>query len=188
MSTTPNPTNEILAIIPEAVSLVEDERSRKQRELNEFIAQRTQEAQGRLISILERGIVGDRCLVPLPPHLYGEWIADDASEIARMEALGFVPDTVYATGSALHSDGTGRAKVGDVIHMITSRENKELIEKLKNQVIQKRHGKAGAKVQREEEDFKNRVQKELPSQYVGANSASVAHPADARSIKDAVTQ
>jgi hypothetical protein len=149
---------------------------------------RTEEAKGRLVSILERGVVGDRCAVPLPPHLYGEWIADDASEIARMEALGFVADTVYASGSALHSDGTGRAKVGDVVHMITSRENKDLIERLKSQVREQRHGKPGAKAQKEEQDFTNRVKAELPQQYVPTHSASVAHPAGVGNIITAVTQ
>ncbi len=184
-----NPTNEILAFVPAdgtADSLVETELQRKQRELNAFIAQRTEEAKGRLVSILERGIVGDRCAVPLPPHLYGEWVADDASEMSRMEALGFVPDTVYASSSALHSDGTGRAKVGDVVHMITSRENKDLIERLKAQVREQRHGKPGAKQQREETDFINRVSKETPQ--VPSLNAGVAHPAGVANIISAVSQ
>lgn len=179
-------TTEITAIIPEAVSLIETDQQRKQRELDLFIKERTRIAQGRLVSILERGVVGDRCAVELPTHLYGEWCADDASEIARMEALGFVQDNVYATASALHSDGTGRAKVGDVIHMITSRENKNLIEKLKEQVKIQRHGKAGERNQREEQDFINRVQKEIP--VVPGIAASVAHSADTREVLAAVTQ
>lgn len=82
----------------------------------------------RLIKIRERGYISQRLDVELPPDLHGEWVLNDPAEIARMQSLGFDIDTVHAASKALHSDGSGKAIVGDVIFMTCPKEIKEDID------------------------------------------------------------
>lgn len=87
----------------------------------------------RLATLLDRGIVSDRLQVALPPDKHGEWVRNDPLDIHRLETLGFEVDHEFAPSRALHSDGSGAAVVGDVIFMITSRENKELIDEIRHE-------------------------------------------------------
>lgn len=87
-----------------------------------------EERRARLIRIRERGYISSRLDVKLPPELHGEWFHNSPVDIARAQSLGFEIDTKYAPSQALHSDGTGRAIVGDVIFMTCPKEVKEDID------------------------------------------------------------
>lgn len=102
------------------------------------------ERKARLARILERGIIADRLAVDLPKDKYGEWVSDDPVEIARMQALGFEVDTEFAPNVSLHSSGTKAGKIGDVIHMICSRENKDILEEIRKENYDKRHNRKPA--------------------------------------------
>lgn len=115
------------------------------------------EKKARLAQVLERGLTIDRLSVDLPPNLYGEWVPNDESEIARMQTMGFVMDTEYAPKRALHGSGTGEARVGDVVFMVTSAETKQLIDEIRQEKFIETHGrpnrdKRTAK-QKEESEF-----------------------------------
>jgi len=99
------------------------------------------ERKARLARILERGIIADRLHVALPPDVYGEWVADDPVDIARLKALGFEVDTIYAPKHSIHSSGDKAGKIGDVIHMICSRENKDVLEEIRKENYDKRHNR-----------------------------------------------
>lgn len=102
------------------------------------------ERKARLARILERGIIADRLAVDLPADKYGEWVSDDPVEIARMQALGFEIDTEYAPKVSLHSSGSKAGKIGDVIHMTCSRENKDILEEIRKENYDKRHNRKPA--------------------------------------------
>jgi hypothetical protein len=104
---------------------------------------------GRVVEIYSRSITEDRLKVPLPPELHGEWVLNNELEINRKKALGFVIDTKYAMGHALHHDGA-TPTIGDVIHMITRQENMDILK----QVAKDRYFEAHAtRKQKEEKDF-----------------------------------
>lgn len=113
------------------------------------------ERKARLVTILDRGYVNSRLIVELPDDMYGEWVVDDATEITRMQAMGFDIDTVYAPKRALHGSAENRAKVGDVIFMTAPREVKEIIDELRAQKFQELNGKPNQtnRVQKEEREF-----------------------------------
>ena len=111
----------------------------------------------KLVRILDRGIVADRLHVDLPTNLYGEWVADDPVEISRMEALGFHKDTEYAPSRSLHSSGIKEGKIGDVIHMICEKETKDIIDEIRREQFDRRHGKGKTK---EEAEAAGRINKE----------------------------
>lgn len=112
----------------------------------------------RLAQVLDRGIVGDRLKVDLPPGVHGEWIFNDQTEIMRMEALGFQIDTEYAPKRALHSKGDGASYVGDVVFMTCPMEDKILIDEIKREQYMRLNRKGP--VQKEERDFDNLTRKE----------------------------
>lgn len=99
------------------------------------------ELEARIARVMERGMLADRLNVELPGELYGEWVSDDPVEIFRMQAMGFKEDKEYATKYAIHSDGTNRAKVGDVVFMVAPRIVKQLIDKRHAILYEQTHGK-----------------------------------------------
>lgn len=110
----------------------------------------------RRASVLERGSVGDRLQVPLPDGMYGEWVHFSKEEIYRMEMIGFKIDNEYATKRALHSDGTDKSLIGDVVFMVCDREAKEDIDWHRRVQFEKTHGKPGDKRSTaEEREFAN---------------------------------
>lgn len=139
------------------------------------------EKEARLATILDRGFVHDRLVVALPPELYGEWVIDDSSEITRMQSMGFEVDTVYANKRSLHGNGTGQAKVGDVIFMTAPVEVKEIIDELRYKKFVELNGKPNRvnTVQKEEREFKD-----------GSNlptiNESTSSEVDANAIKAAI--
>ncbi len=141
--------------------------------------------------VLERGIVMDRTNVPLPPHLHGEWVHKDPIEIDRKRALGFWIDgqeghEAYCTAKrSLHSDGSSVPMVGDVIFMVTTKENKELIDEINAENFQRMHGKPGETVttQREERGYRTQVEAAgLPTPVIEESKAREVQKAELETI------
>ena len=109
------------------------------------------EKKARLSVVLERGMTAERLTVRLPAGVYGEWVANDSMEIARLQGMGFEVDTKYAPNRALHGSGSGEARVADVIFMTTSMETKELIDEIRADNFVRTHGKPGKKTPLKEE-------------------------------------
>lgn len=105
--------------------------------------ERRSQLKAKVISVLDRGIVADRLKVDLPPELWGEWVSDSAVDIARMEAIGFRLDTEYAPKRALHNTGTKEGRIGDVVHMICSKELHDVIEEVRREQYNARHTRRG---------------------------------------------
>lgn len=120
-----------------------------------------QQRKARYAQILERGVVGDRLHVDLPPDVYGEWVTNDLQEIYRKQALGFVIDTEYAKKRALHTNGTDQAIVGDVIFMTLPREDKEILDEIRQEQFDRINGKPGDRRSlKEEREYTQQVLKE----------------------------
>lgn len=120
-----------------------------------------------LVQAFDRGIIHDRLKVQLPPHLHGEWARNDPMEIDRLRSVGFEVDYEYATKRSLHSDGSGGAVVGDVIHMICPRELKELIDEVRMDKFMAVNGKPG------ERKAKTKEERELAANIVRDSGGDV---------------
>ena len=131
------------------------------------------EQKARLAKVLSRGIVNSRLAVDLPDDVHGEWFGNDASDIARAQALGFTIDDKYATKNALHSDGSGRPIVGDVIFMTCSRETKDIIDEIKREQYEEMHGVGGKGKTKEEREYTTQTQAETPEVPVIDESRTV---------------
>jgi len=96
----------------------------------------------RLAQVLDRGFVGTRLEVTnLPENVKGQWFHNDPVEILRAESLGFEVDTQYAPSKHdLHGAKDGKAVVGDLIFMITSSENMELLDEIAKERYEINHG------------------------------------------------
>lgn len=131
------------------------------------------EKKARLARILERGMVADRLAVELPADVYGEWVANDPSEIYRMKILGFEIDREYATSRALHSEGDGKSIVGDTVFMICDRDTKDLLDEIRRENFEAMNGKPGSKtVRRQAEEREFRVASETVGMPVVEESVS----------------
>jgi len=108
--------------------------------------------------VLERGIIIDRATVDLPPGLYGEWVSEDPTEISRMQLLGFELDSKYAVDRATNADGTGVAKIGDVVYMVAPIEVKEIIDAVRAEMYARANPTSTSK-QKEEADFARQADK-----------------------------
>lgn len=103
----------------------------KRQMLPEYQEMTREQRKAKLITVLDRGVVHDRLSVKLPDHLHGEWVRADPLEVDRMRTLGFWVDTEYATKRAIHSDGSAGNRVADVIFVVTTKENKQLIDEVR---------------------------------------------------------
>lgn len=118
-----------------------------------------QEKRARIARVLERGYVVDRATVDnLPPEYHGEWVPDDPMEIERKKALGFWIDREYAPKRSLHgqADEADKARIGDCIYMICTKEDKQLIDEIRYEQYVKTHGspeELKRLKQQEERDF-----------------------------------
>lgn len=154
--------------------------------------QKTQETRtqkkARLARVLERGFVGDRTVVDnLPPHLHGEWIARDVMAVERAKSLGFWIDTEYAPKRSLHSEADkGQAIIGDTVFMTCLKEDKQLIDEIRNEQYIRQHGTKEEKLalnrklgeeegnlQREEKTFNTQVENELGMPVIDPSKISV---------------
>jgi hypothetical protein len=150
-------------------------------------AERTEtksERKARLAAVLERGYLSERLQVPLPDNMYGEWVPKDHAEITRKELLGFRVDQQYGLKQSLHSDGTPITQIGDVVFMVTSRENKELLDEIRNEQYERRHGKIGATEHKTQDEEKSVIE---PSEKLGVptiqeSSARVAKKAEIEAV------
>lgn len=147
------------------------------------------ERKARIARVLERGVTADRLAVDLPDGLYGEWVPRDLTEIDRKKLLGFRLDDEYAKKRSLHSLGDGSAVVGDVVFMVTTRENKELIDLVKRERFERLHGsfkkKRGPQV--EEKAFADQVRTRL-GEHVPVIDESEARPAGKEEIEAALKE
>lgn len=107
--------------------------------------------------VLERGIIIDRATVDLPPDVYGEWVSEDPTEISRMQLLGFELDSTYAVDRATNSDGSGVAKIGDVVFMTAPMEVKEIIDAVRAEMYARANPTSDK--QKEESDFARQADK-----------------------------
>lgn len=91
------------------------------------------EKKKRLARVLERGMVGDRLQVELPPDVHGEWAP--ISRIEYYRALGYEIDTQFAKIRSLHSrpelGGLECSVVGDAVYMVQPMEDYLLWEELR---------------------------------------------------------
>lgn len=154
-----DPKIEAAHAVPEPISPVIDAPIQEQPKSIEQVTEERRKKKALIVTALERGVVHDRLHVDLPPDVYGEWVRRDPFAIAHMERLGFKVDTEYAINRSLHSDGTGKAQVADVVFMTTTRENKELIDEVKHERFLQFHAKPGKKSQ-EEKDLEANVQRD----------------------------
>lgn len=129
--------------------------------------------------VLERGLLADRLSVELPDGLYGEWVHDDPVEIDRMRTMGFEIDVEYATKNALHTDGTGKAKVGDTVFMIANTEVKSVIDEARHELYERNHGKYNKK---EESEYSGLIEK----QGTPVHNASKQHVIDGNTLKQTI--
>jgi hypothetical protein len=112
-------------------------------------------AKAKLVTVLDRGVTGDRIQVELPADKYGEWVPNDKMEIYRMEAMGFHVDTEYASKRALHDKGgDGTSIIADTIFMVCEKETKELIQEIERERYEAANSPRGGR-QKEERDFAN---------------------------------
>lgn len=98
--------------------------------IDELMALPPEQRTARMAMVLDRGIIADRLKVDCPADLHYEWVRNDPMEIDRMRTLGFWVDNTYATRRALHSDGSSANQVGDVICVMTTAENKKMIDQI----------------------------------------------------------
>lgn len=88
------------------------------------------------VQILDRGLVAESLRVELPEDLYGEWGPNDPMYIKDMTDKGFIIDTQYI-GDRYR---VGEGKSPDVVHFITSKENKSLWNEVYEEEAAKKHG------------------------------------------------
>lgn len=119
------------------------------------------EFRAKAAKVVTRGFVVDRLNVETPEDVHGEWIRDEPVALAGARALGFELDTKYAVNSALHTDATGKAKVGDVVFMTMPKWQKEEIDKLKQEHYNRQHGVKGNKPV-EETEYASKLDKSMP--------------------------
>ena len=108
----------------------------------------------RIAQVFERGVLGDRLHVDLPPNLKGEWVpTKDGIHVARKKALGFWIDEEHAKNhAALHDKGDIGSHVGDVVFMVCTTETKELLDEVKAERFRELHAPNRGK-QKEDKDY-----------------------------------
>lgn len=114
-----------------------------------------EQRKARFSRVLERGMIGDRLQVDLPPHLWGEWVPQDKQSVHEKELLGFRIDTEYATKRALHDQGDGSSVVGDCVFMVQDIEDHNLLEEIRRENFEAANGRPGqtVRLQGEEKEF-----------------------------------
>ena len=115
------------------------EQGEKESEVD-FKARKRVLKKARLVRVLERGRVADRLHVDLPSDVHGEWILNEQMAITTARLKGFEIDDKYAVKRGLHTDGTGKPIVGDVIFMTMPMEDKELLDEVARDMYNQRHG------------------------------------------------
>jgi hypothetical protein len=105
------------------------------------------EKKARLAAVLDRGYINyalDTGFVD--PSKHAEWVRYDTIIIAEMKAKGF--EIYHGTHpNALHSAADGTIRVGDTILMVTTKEQKELLDEILQDRINKIHGIKGTQIE-----------------------------------------
>lgn len=139
----------------------------------------------RRAQVLARGGANDRLAVEYPADKYhGEWVPfkDGGVEVHRKKALGFWIDTEFATQRALHSDESyeGGSVIGDTVWMMCTREDKDILDEIKQERYDAIHNPKKGK-QKEERDFLNQA----PGETAPASESNVK-TVRRRDIADAI--
>lgn len=116
------------------------------------------------VDAFDRGSLGARLHVDVPPGIHYEWVRNDPIQIQRLKGLGYQLGTKYFN-KALNTDGSGNPVVGDVILMICPQEIKDQLDKV-----------AGYRYARDNAEGTNRAKEDIegrsllegvgPSEYV----------------------
>lgn len=129
--------------------------------------------------ILERGVLVDRLAVALPPEFHGEWAPVD--QVDRWLAMGFENGAKYFPETdkrALHGAADGFIHVGDVVFVVLPKEDKEIMEEVRDEMYVATHGSPQEKKelrQKEEKDFESKIRaeaRELPVVEEGSAKAA----------------
>lgn len=143
------------------------------------------ELKKKVMEVYDRGIVGDRLHVDLPPDLVGQWVPRDNQSVYRMETLGYQIDKEYAPKRRLHDGGDGAAYVGDVVFMTAPKYVREAIDEVKKERYQRINAPKGGK-QKEEKDFEAQ-QQQVSSAGIGTIVGSKVHSVESvNEIKEAI--
>lgn len=127
-----------------------------QKALEELIASRIKPYADLKVQLVERGSVQTALQVTLPSHLHGEWVRNTPENLRNKRDRGFEIDTVFAAKQGMHdANADGSVVVGDLIHMVTTRANKENIDRVWDFEMRMRHGAPGEinALQNEERKF-----------------------------------
>jgi hypothetical protein len=154
------------------------EEAATQAELDAEVARRAKLKEGLRVVLLERTAVSTALDVKLPRDMHGEWVRNDPLRIQDMIEKNFRIDKEFAPKQALHNaNSDGSAVVGDLIFMTCSKENKEIIDEIRKEEYDQRHGKPGKsnQTQIEERGFAAE-QKTLIGTHIGSTAESIAHP------------
>jgi hypothetical protein len=115
-----------------------------------------QEYRARAASIVSRSRLLDIIKVDLPEHLHGEWVPNNNVSINEAKLQGMEIDTEHAAKSSLHSDGSGKAILGDCIFMIQPKWQHDILVEEGQKAYDRKHGIRGSdKSQVEEREYLN---------------------------------
>jgi hypothetical protein len=144
--------------------------TKEEIELNEAIERRIKLKSQLRVNLLERsGISTALDISFLPPGIHGEWernnpmIVEDKIKRLNYEVFKQKPGTKLGMHDA---NADGSVVVGDLILMTCSQENFDIIEELRLEEYNRRHGKPGAKEQAEEKGFISE-QRTLVGSHIG---------------------
>lgn len=143
------------------------------------------EKKARFARILERGYLVDRLTANLPPELHGEWVPQD--QVDRWLAMGFVNGAEFVDKRALHGAADGFAHIGDVVFVVLPKEDKEIMEEVRQEMYIATHGSPAQKAaqkQKEEKDFESRVHGDL--REIGVVEEGSAKAARREELREAV--
>lgn len=158
---------------------ISDEEREGRAAIEAFMSLPEAERKARRADVLDRGVMFDRLAVDLPSDLHGEWERNDPMSIENKRSLGFWVDNTYATRRALHSDGSSANIVGDAIYMVTTKENKNLIDAVQRErTIREQRDPRKAP-----EEVPNGVPSEIPT-----FSESKVHEVTADDLRDTVAR
>ena len=134
----------------------------------------------RLAQVLDRGYTEVRLRVALPGDVHGEWVHNDPTEIHRLQSMGFKVDDKYAVNNTLHSDGTNKPIIGDVIFMTCPMEIKEDIDAIARIKFVNAHGSKQEKkdLLAEEESYTKDVSSKLGMPTIGESKTHTATGAE----------
>lgn len=140
----------------------------------------------RFVDIADRGLVNLRLNVPLPPDVHGEWVPYDPASIAEYRIKGFEVDDKYATQYGLHSDGSGKPIIGDVIFMTCPKRIKEAHDAAARIRFERTHGRSHNLP--EETQFEETVKKMgLDTKFKGTDiNTSSQEKVDASKIRSTI--